>query len=34
VQKKCLHVYINAKMMLVETTPGIRGRRDEEWLRW
>jgi hypothetical protein len=24
--KKCVHIHVNAKMMPVETVPGIRGR--------
>jgi hypothetical protein len=30
---KCVHMYVNAKMLPVETTPGIRGGEDKgEWL--
>jgi hypothetical protein len=28
--KKCIQVYVNAKIIPVETTPGIRGGRDKE----
>jgi hypothetical protein len=33
--KKCIHVYVNAKAILVETIPGMRGGREkgEQW-RW
>jgi hypothetical protein len=33
VQKKCAHMYVNAKMIPVETVSGIRGGRDkrERW---
>jgi hypothetical protein len=32
--KKCVYMYVNEKMVPVETTPEIRGREDEgEWLR-
>jgi hypothetical protein len=29
--KKCVYMYVNAKMITVETTPGIRNK--EEWER-
>jgi hypothetical protein len=28
--KKCVHRYVNSKMIPFETTPGIRGSRDKE----
>jgi hypothetical protein len=30
--KKCVHIYVNAKMILVETVPGIGGGGDKEEL--
>jgi hypothetical protein len=30
--QKCVHVYVNAKITPIETTPGIGGRRNKgEW---
>jgi hypothetical protein len=32
--KKCVHMYVNAKMISVETVPGMgRGGDKEEWWR-
>jgi hypothetical protein len=28
--KKCVHMYVNAKMIPVETIPGIRGMGDKD----
>jgi hypothetical protein len=30
VKELCVHMYVNAKMIAVETTPGIRGEWDGE----
>jgi hypothetical protein len=34
--KKCVHMYLNTKMIAVETVPGILGGGDkgEQWRRW